>query len=101
MTPTDTPQDTVETESPRRPYRLPPYRTFIIRKYDAARTALIETMVKAHIVQTSDTGRVELIDFVIDPETGPTTRIHRVLFEVEDVEDIDRVPPPSHYVLTH
>ena len=100
MTP-DEPKDAVpEKEQPRRPFRLPPHRTFIVRRYDAARTALIETVVKAHRIQVSESGRVDFIDFEIDAE-GPTMRLHRVLFNVEDVEDIDRVPPPSQYLITH
>ena len=101
MTPTETPPDTADdTEQPHRPFRLPPHRTFIVRKYDAARTTLVQTVVKAHRIQVSDAGRVDFIDFELDAE-GPTMRLHRVLWAVEDVEDIDRVPPPSQYLLTH
>ena len=100
MTPTDTPQDTADTEQPQRPFRLPPHRTFVVRKYDATQTTLVETVVKAHRIQVSESGRVDFIDFELDAE-GPTMRLHRVLFNVEDVEDIDRVPPPSQYLITH
>ena len=100
MTPVDEPQAEPDQEQPRRPFRLPPHRTFIVRKYDAAQTALVDTIVKAHRIQVSESGRIDFIDFELDAE-GPTMRLHRVLFNVEDVEDIDRVPPPSAYLITH
>ena len=103
MTPDYEPQAEPEQEQPRRPFRLPPHRTFIVRKYATAPTEpthLVEIVVKAHRIQVSESGRVDFIDFELDAE-GPTMRLHRVLFNVEDVEDIDRVPPPSAYLITH
>ena len=99
MTPVDEPQAEPEQDQPRRPFRLPPHRTFVVRKYDEAQMAVVEIVVKAHRIQISE-DRVDFIDFELDAE-GPTMRLHRVLFNVEDVEDIDRVPPPSAYLITH
>ena len=100
MTPVDEPQVEPEQDQPRRPFRLPPHRTFVVRKYDEVSMANVEIVVKAHRIQVSESGRVDFIDFELDAE-GPTMRLHRVLFNVEDVEDIDRVPPPSQYLITH
>ena len=93
--------ESTHAEQPQRPFRLPPHRTFVVRKYNAARTALVETIVRAHRIQIAESGRTDFIDFEIDAELGPTTRLHRVIFNVEDVEDIDRVSPPSQYLITH
>lgn len=103
MTPIDEPPPEADQEQPQRPFRLPPHRTFIVRKYATTPdepTHLVEIVVKAHRIQVTESGRVDFIDFELDLE-GPTMRLHRVLFNVEDVEDIDRVPPPSAYLITH
>ena len=100
MTPVDEPQAEPEQDQPRRPFRLPPHRTFVVRKYNATQSAVTETLVRSHRIQVSESGRVDFIDFELDAE-GPTMRLHRVLFNVEDVEDIDRVPPPSTCLITH
>ena len=101
MTPNDPTAESLEQETPRRPFRMPAYRTFVVRKYDATMATLVETIVKAHLVQPSDTGRVDFIDFEINPDLGPTTRLHRTFYNVEEVEDIDRPMPPSAYLVTH
>lgn len=101
MTPADEPQAEPDQEQPRRPFRIPPHRTFVVRKWNADGAALVESVVKAHLVQPSDSGRVDFIDFEISPEIGPTTRLHRTFYNVEDVEDIDRVLPPTTYLITH
>ena len=89
------------SDQPRRPFRIPEHRTFVVRKFNVDHTALIDIVVKAHYVQCADT-HIQFFDFEVDPVIGPSARMHRMIMHVEDIEDVDRVEPiTSSRIITH
>ena len=97
---TDAVEDHTDTE---RPFRFPPHRTFVVRKYmgGANGPELKEYWIKAHMVQFLGPQHAQFFDFELAPDHTPTTRLHRIMYNVEEVEDIDRVEPPSTQLITH
>lgn len=86
----DTGGDSADTPTPRPPLRLPVFRTFVVRKWNADHTTLVETVLEAHIVQFVEPSHVQFLDLEIDMDGKPTTRLHRIIYNVEEVEDVDR-----------
>ena len=84
-------EDLTKTPTPYKSFRMPSFRTFVVRKWNADHTALVDIVLEAHLVQFIEPAHVQFIDFEIDADTGaPTSRLHRIIYNVEDVEDVDR-----------
>lgn len=83
-------KDTADIPTPRMPMRLPVFRTFVVRKWNADHTALVDIVLEAHIVQFAAPNHVQFIDFEIDIDGKPTSRLHRIIYNVEEVEDVDK-----------
>ena len=83
--------DLTKTPTPYKSFRMPSFRTFVVRKWNADHTTLVEIVLEAHLVQFIEPAHVQFIDFEIDADTrAPTSRLHRIIYNVEDVEDVDR-----------
>ena len=81
-----------ETEQSTVDIGLPSLRTFVVRKYDPA-GKVIEISVDAHRLESSDSGMVSLMDFEPhEPGKPPFVRVHRIFFNVEEVEEVLRMP---------
>ena len=84
-------EDSTETPTPYKSFHMPSFRTFVVRKWNADHTTLVEIVLEAHLVQFIEPDHVQFIDFEIDADTrAPTSRLHRIIYNVEDVEDVDR-----------
>ena len=80
-----------ETSTPYKSFRIPSFRTFVVRKWNADHTALVEIVLEAHLVQFIEPAHVQFIDIEIDADTRePISRLHRIIYNVEEVEDMDR-----------
>ena len=85
-----TPKEQVEIQ-------IPAIRTFIVRKYDSDGDP-VEINIDAHLVQPGETGMVTFIDLERGEE-GPMMRVHRVIYHVEDVEEVVRMGTSK--IITH
>lgn len=84
-----------------RPFTMPPKRTFVVRKWHGADA--VELTVEAHLLQYSTTQPMAMfIDFEHTPN-GLDTRVHRVVFNVEEVEEVMRIPfgQPPQLLVSH
>ena len=70
---------------------IPVFRTFVVRKWNADHTALVEIVLEAHVVQFIEPGHVQFLDFETEGGSNKLIgRLHRIIYNVEDVEDVDR-----------
>lgn len=67
----------------------PPKRNFVVRKFTYGETAPVEQEihVSAHLLSPMEPNIIQFLDVVVD-EQGPVSRIRRVIYNVEDVEEI-------------
>lgn len=85
------------------PFTTPPYRTWIVRKYDSTGT-LTEQKVCAHIVEPYGADAIQFIDLEKDEMDPfrPTMWIRRIVFNVDDLEEVDIIRRSSRStVITH
>ena len=91
--------------TPYKPFRIPPFRAFVVRKWNADHTTLVDIVLEAHVVQFIAPAHVQFIDIEmeVDPrtrESAPVSRVHRLIYNVEEVEDTDR-PIRPRLLISH
>lgn len=88
-----------QTNLPPPKFHLLPLRTFMVRKYYTADNELTTLTIHAHLVNPLAGGMVVFVDFE-QGETEPIMHIHRIIYNVEDVEEVLRTAP-SRSLITH
>ena len=82
-------------------FEIPPKRVFVVRKPNPFIAEIDETTVEAHLVQFSTAfNMVMFVDLEVTPN-GPDTRVHRIIYGVEDVEEVFRGPIGSPTRISH
>lgn len=83
-------------------FAIPKHRTFVVRKlaWTGESSLTAETTIEAHIVQPNEHGMVCFYDLERNAIGEPAMRLHRVFYQVEEVEEVMRMPPVSR-ILAH